>query len=360
VRKKILKIIIILILIGAVWFVLRFVIGGSEDTWICVDGEWVKHGAPSAPKPTEPCNGKDKIANFNDCAKAGYAVMESYPRQCRAPEGETFVEDIGNELEKMDLIRIADPRPNQEVISPINTEGEARGFWFFEADFPIKLLDDKGNELANGFVRATKGWMTEDFVPFEGLLEFTITEEMDAILVLEKDNPSGLPENADELRVPIHLIPSQSSKVEGWKVYTDEEKGFSINYLPEMTLLKEAGGIKFVFIGPTQGIGTELYDGIIFYVFKEAYEQDTLKDFVDAEIEKKREFEVVVSDREEFILTGMTGYSYIVEGLGTFTNIILDAGPGEAIKITYIAPDPQNQGFQQTVNTMMSTLELLK
>jgi hypothetical protein len=128
-----------------------------------------------------------------------------------------------------------------------------------------------------------------------------------------------------------------------------------------MTLTKEAGGIKFLFIGPTQGIGTELYDGIIFMISKEYYNQASLKDFVDVEIEKERELDIVfVDDPEEFILMGMTGYYYRVDGLGTFTNIIIDAGPGEAIKIVYTAPDPKNQEFHQTVNTMMSTLKLIK
>ena len=47
--------IILIILVG--WVFLRFVIGGSEDTWICdkEKGEWVKHGVPSAPMPTKPC-----------------------------------------------------------------------------------------------------------------------------------------------------------------------------------------------------------------------------------------------------------------------------------------------------------------
>ena len=34
------------------------------------------------------------ITNFAECAKAGYPVMESYPRQCRVPGGELFVEEI--------------------------------------------------------------------------------------------------------------------------------------------------------------------------------------------------------------------------------------------------------------------------
>lgn len=33
------------------------------------------------------------ITNFVDCAAAGYPIMESYPRQCRTPEGVTFVEE---------------------------------------------------------------------------------------------------------------------------------------------------------------------------------------------------------------------------------------------------------------------------
>jgi len=34
------------------------------------------------------------ITNFEECAAAGNTVMESYPRQCAVPGGETFVEDI--------------------------------------------------------------------------------------------------------------------------------------------------------------------------------------------------------------------------------------------------------------------------
>ena len=49
------KIVGIIILAILFLFSLRFIIGGSEDDWICVDGEWIKHGVPSAPKPTEPC-----------------------------------------------------------------------------------------------------------------------------------------------------------------------------------------------------------------------------------------------------------------------------------------------------------------
>ncbi len=35
------------------------------------------------------------ISDFSTCVAAGYPVMESYPRQCRLPNGTTYVEDIG-------------------------------------------------------------------------------------------------------------------------------------------------------------------------------------------------------------------------------------------------------------------------
>lgn len=36
-------------------FAARFILGGPEDTWVCVDGAWVKHGNPVASAPTTGC-----------------------------------------------------------------------------------------------------------------------------------------------------------------------------------------------------------------------------------------------------------------------------------------------------------------
>lgn len=37
------------------------------------------------------------VSNFSECEAAGYAVMESNPRQCRTPDGTLYVEDTGEE-----------------------------------------------------------------------------------------------------------------------------------------------------------------------------------------------------------------------------------------------------------------------
>jgi len=70
--KKFVKILITILIIIAIVFFLRFVIGGPEDDWICVDGDWVEHGVPSAPKPSTGC-GEEKIEctayPFDTCPK---------------------------------------------------------------------------------------------------------------------------------------------------------------------------------------------------------------------------------------------------------------------------------------------------
>ncbi|QQG37529.1 MAG: hypothetical protein HYS26_02755 [Candidatus Kaiserbacteria bacterium] len=33
------------------------------------------------------------INSFDECAAAGYPIMESYPEQCRTPDGRTFVNE---------------------------------------------------------------------------------------------------------------------------------------------------------------------------------------------------------------------------------------------------------------------------
>ena len=46
----------ILALVSVFMFLfIRFFLGGPEDSWICQNGEWVRHGNPSSEKPSEAC-----------------------------------------------------------------------------------------------------------------------------------------------------------------------------------------------------------------------------------------------------------------------------------------------------------------
>lgn len=104
---------------------------------------------------------------------------------------------------KEDLIQVESPQTNDTITSPLVIKGKARGFWFFEASFPIRLYDDNGELLTTAIAQAQDDWMTEEFVPFTAELKFENPKTEKGTLVLEKDNPSGLPENADELRMLV-------------------------------------------------------------------------------------------------------------------------------------------------------------
>lgn len=162
-----------------------------------------------------------KVNNFEECSTQNYIIMESYPRQCKTPTGQIFIENISNALDKTNLIRLFNPLPNQEIKSPLVIEGEARGNWYFEASFPIKLYDENNNIIAQTIAQAQDDWMTNNFVPFKANLIFNSTSTK-GLLVLEKDNPSGLPENDDQLSLPVKLLPdSEKMKI---KVFFNNNK----------------------------------------------------------------------------------------------------------------------------------------
>lgn len=193
-----------------------------------------------------------EISNFFECAEAGNPVMESYPRQCRDTEGTTFRENIGNELEKDNVIRIAEPRPNGEVASPLVVNGVARGNWFFEGSFPIVVADWDGKIIGEGYVTAQEDSMTEEFVPFSGTVEFNTSEIQGnysnrGTLILKKDNPSALPENDDALEIPLVFSKVTTSEVAkcfvtgcSGQICSDEEVMTTCEYKERYACYKQA------------------------------------------------------------------------------------------------------------------------
>jgi len=123
---------------------------------------------------------------------------------------------------KQNLIVVYNPKPLVVVTSPLTVRGEARGPWYFEASFPVVLVDWDGRIIAESYASAQDdpedgsadgaSWMTEDFVPFEGTVEFEMPEDIGdfskrGALIFRKDNPSGLPEYDDALEIPVLFAP---------------------------------------------------------------------------------------------------------------------------------------------------------
>lgn len=148
--------------------------------------------------------GDDEITSFEECAARGYPVMTSYPARCVA-NGKEFVEAIddpskvkpptvstsGDEFNALSsTLRLKTPHANDVVKSPLLVEGEAGG-WYFEGEFPVRLLDASGNEITWGSAIAQGDWMTTDFVPFKATLTFTAPASATGTLVFEASNPRG-------------------------------------------------------------------------------------------------------------------------------------------------------------------------
>jgi SanA protein len=118
--------------------------------------------------------------------------------------GETVVGDTSTSTSPLlDMIRVLAPAKNELIKSPFVVKGEARGNWYFEASFPVKIFDANGKQLGSVVAQAKSDWMTTDFVPFEAMLQFDTSITKTGTVVFQKDNPSGLPENDQSISIPI-------------------------------------------------------------------------------------------------------------------------------------------------------------
>ena len=100
------------------------------------------------------------------------------------------------------------PFPGAVTGKEFSVRGKARGYWFFEASFPIAVYDDKGNELALGLATpepAGTEWMTTEFINFKADLKVPDTYTGPAVLLLKKDNASGLPEHDASVSFPFTI-----------------------------------------------------------------------------------------------------------------------------------------------------------
>lgn len=208
--KKILIIIFLLTFIGiGAWYFYQqnqtpsFGISPEEAKLIALESQCAEKGTVAS---EGLYNSNSKTWWFNLAVKDEFKQEGCNPA-CVVSEGDKTAEInwrcTGANSSKDDLIRVSMPKPGQVVKSPFLIEGEARGTWYFEADFPIRLVDANGNILGIAIAQAQSDWMTENFVPFKAQLTFSTPSTEQGTLILEKNNPSGLPEKDDELQIPV-------------------------------------------------------------------------------------------------------------------------------------------------------------
>ncbi len=129
--------------------------------------------------------------------KAGGGVEEK--------TSETANSEITDKKPEDEGIHIIKPEAGSAVSSPLKIEGEAKGSWYFEAEFTVHL-EQNGKTLADTIVHARGDWMTSDFVPFFTTLIFPESiRKGDAFLVFKNSNASGKPELDKSYRLPVKI-----------------------------------------------------------------------------------------------------------------------------------------------------------
>lgn len=104
-----------------------------------------------------------------------------------------------------DLIQVELPFPGAVTGKEFSVIGKARGMWFFEASFPITVLDKDGKVLVESYAQAEGEWMTTDFVSFRGEVKAPIDYIGPATLILRKSNASDIRELDASISFPITI-----------------------------------------------------------------------------------------------------------------------------------------------------------
>jgi hypothetical protein len=108
------------------------------------------------------------------------------------------------------LATVAAPTVGARVQSPLTVSGVAPGDWYFEAVFPLQLMDADGKVVAEAPARAQTDWTAPGDKAFTGELSFDVRVETPAVVILQEDMPgeeAGAPPR--EVRVPVVLLPAK-------------------------------------------------------------------------------------------------------------------------------------------------------
>jgi len=126
-------------------------------------------------------------------------------------------------------ILVSSPKSNETIKTPLKIKGEARGTWFFEAQFNAVIVDAHGSKLGEAILTTKSDWMTNDFVPFESELNFVQPPTSLGTLKFLSANPSGLPEHQKIFEVPVQFTETSYKKVLLYYYNSEKDKDESGN-----------------------------------------------------------------------------------------------------------------------------------
>jgi immunoglobulin-like protein involved in spore germination len=143
-------------------------------------------------------------------------AVEPTPEQAQAPAAPAGAALAADEIAApAGEITATSPAPGAKLTSPITVEGTVINTWMFEGVFPVELaVDGEVVTAAPAQQQAPDNWTNPGPVKFKATIEFTVTEEKSAVLILKEDMPKPKSPDSDEpgpartLRIPVTLAPS--------------------------------------------------------------------------------------------------------------------------------------------------------
>lgn len=133
-------------------------------------------------------------------------------------------------ISRGDDILVSYPWPDNKIENTFTIRGQAKGFWFFEGSFPFEIYDKDDNLLLQSYVRAQRGWMTDDWVPFKADVDIVPTNKR-GYIIFKRNNPSGLPEYDDSYYVHIRFADyTDNINPDGTIHYNSPNFGFTFDY----------------------------------------------------------------------------------------------------------------------------------
>jgi hypothetical protein len=152
----------------------------------------------------------------------------------------------------------------------------------------------------------------------------------------------------------------------GGSSYRDPQGMYVFLYPSDYTQDEQNNGkmIRVYKLGPSQKGQTEMYDGVNVMFESVDLQQQTLEQWVDTSIQTATAdgLSEIVEPKKKITQNSYPGFTYTLQGLGEAKFYVLqkDASSNYAVVVTTSVMDPQNVGFQQQVDKILATLEILK
>lgn len=157
--------------------------------------------------------------------------------------------------------------------------------------------------------------------------------------------------------VPTNMISEGES-------YQDPNNVYTFSYPKDYTLdTQDPLHIRIYKRGQTQRPQSEMSDGALMVFENIDLKGKSLESWVDANIQQSTSdgTSEIIEEKTSIHQNGYPGFYYAIRGLGTSQNIILqkDSNSSNAVIITYAVSDPQEKGYQNEIDNILSSFRFI-